>query len=58
MPPPKAELPETRERRCPACQSEEIAPVGHVLAEGGMIKVQHRCETCRVAFFFVRKPIA
>ena len=32
MPAPKPELPETRERRCPACHSEEIMPVGHVVA--------------------------
>ena len=54
---PQAELPETRERRCPACQSEAIAPVGHVEAAGGLIKLQHRCEACGKAFFFVRKPI-
>jgi hypothetical protein len=35
MPPPEPELPETRERRCPGCQSEEIAPVGHVVAGDG-----------------------
>ena len=57
MPPPAVELPETRERRCPACQSEEIAPVGHVVAGDGLIRVQHRCETCGAAFWFVRKPI-
>ena len=27
MPPPEAELPETREGQCPTCQSEEIVPV-------------------------------
>ena len=53
MPSPEAELPETRERRCPACQSETIAPTGHVSASGRMIHVQHRCEACGIAFVFV-----
>ena len=55
--PPEAELPETRERRCPACQSEAIASVGRVIAPGGMIHVEHRCEACGIAFVFVRKPL-
>jgi hypothetical protein len=55
---PESKLPETRERRCPACQSEAIAPVGHVLAADQLIKVKHRCDTCGAAFFFVRKPLA
>lgn len=58
MPPSDAELPETRERRCPACQSDAIAPAGRVLAADGLIKVKHQCETCGAAFFFVRKPLA
>jgi hypothetical protein len=59
MPSLEPELPETRERgACPVCQSERIAPVGHVMASGGMIKVEHRCEACGRAFWFVRKPIA
>jgi hypothetical protein len=58
MPPPaEAELPETRERRCAVCQSENITPAGHVRGEGGMIKVEHRCEACGIAFWFVRKPL-
>jgi hypothetical protein len=55
---PSPALLETRERRCPACQSEDIAPVGHVLAADQLIKVKHRCDTCGAAFFFVRKPLA
>jgi hypothetical protein len=51
-------LPETGERRCPACESEATAPVGHVLAAAGMMKVQRRWEACGAAFFFVRKPLA
>ena len=58
MQPPKPALPETRERgACPACRSERIAPAGHVVAEGGLIRVEHRCEACGIAFWFVRKPI-
>jgi hypothetical protein len=57
MPALTSELPETRERRCPACQSEAIAPTGHVSASGGMIHVQHRCEACGLAFVFVRKAL-
>jgi uncharacterized protein (DUF983 family) len=53
----ESELPETRERRCPACQSDAIASVGHVVAEDGWIKVEHRCEACGIRFRFVRKPI-
>ena len=50
MPPPEAELPETRERRCPACASEAITPANHVVAEDGLIKVEHRCEACGSGF--------
>jgi transposase-like protein len=57
MPPPEPELPETRERPCPACQSEEIAPVGHVVAGDRLVKVRHRCESCGIGFWFVRKPL-
>jgi predicted Zn-ribbon and HTH transcriptional regulator len=55
MPPPAPTLPETDESRCPACRSEQIAPVGHVIAGGGLIKSEQRCETCGTAFFLVRK---
>jgi hypothetical protein len=55
---PESEPPETRERQCPACQSEEIMRVGHVLAGDEIIKVEHRCESCGVTFFFVRKPLS
>ena len=37
-------LPETRERRCPSCQS-------------GLIKVERRCEECGTAFLLVRERI-
>jgi hypothetical protein len=55
--PPEVELSETRERHCPICQSGEVTPMGHVLAAERLIKVEHRCETCGAAFFFVRKPL-
>jgi hypothetical protein len=57
MSPPEAALPETRARRCPACHSEEIVPVGHVVAGDGLVKVQHRCEACGIVFWFVRKSL-
>ena len=57
MPPPEPKLPEVHERRCPSCQGERIAHVGYVLAIEGMIKVQHRCETCTTVFWLVRKAI-
>ena len=48
-------LPQARERRCPACRGEQIAPMGRVLAANGLIHVEHRCEVCRTGFFYVRK---
>ena len=50
-------LPETDERRCPACRSHRIAPVGHVLVAYGLIKAEHRCEACGTAFLFSHKAI-
>jgi hypothetical protein len=55
---PEPELPDTRERRCPSCASERIAPVSHVTAICGLIKVEHRCEACATAFWLVRDAIA
>jgi hypothetical protein len=46
-------LPETRARRCPSCQSERTAPVGHVIGCGGMIKEELRCAVCATAFLQV-----
>jgi uncharacterized protein with PIN domain len=57
MPTLEPGLPEIRERRCPYCKSERIAPVGHVTASAGMIRVQHRCEACETAFWFARKAM-
>jgi len=49
--------PETRERRCPACQSERIALAGHIKAAGGLIKSEQRCEACGTASVFVSKAV-
>jgi hypothetical protein len=46
-------LRETRSRRCPSCQSERTAPVGHVIGCGGMIKEELRCAECATAFLQV-----
>ena len=50
-------LAEVRERRCPYCKSERIAPGGRVLAADRMIKAEHRCEACGTLFLFVRRPL-
>jgi hypothetical protein len=51
-------LPETRERRCPACQSEQIAPVGRVIAADGLILAEHRCEVCGRTFLILERSLA
>ena len=51
------ELPETRERPCPSCQSEWIVYAGRIIGVGGMIKVEGRCDACGTAFWFVRERI-
>ena len=55
--PPESALPETRERRCPSCQSEEIVYAGRIIGAGGMVNEERRCEACGVAFWFVRERI-
>jgi hypothetical protein len=55
MAPRESVLPETRARRCPCCRSDRIAPVSHVTAFSGVIKVEHRCDACAAAFWFVRR---
>jgi transcriptional regulator NrdR family protein len=52
---PESALPETRARRCPSCQSEEIVYAGRIIGAGGMVKVERRCEACATAFWFVRE---
>ena len=56
-PPSLEPLPETRERRCPSCQSEQVLYAGQVFGAGGLIKVEHRCEACGTAFLFVRERL-
>lgn len=56
--PPEPALPETGERRCPACQSERTVQEGRVEATGKIIKSERRCEACGTAFLFVRKRAA
>ena len=48
------EVPETRERRCPACHGERIVSARSVTAAGGAIKVAYRCEGCGRAFYIAR----
>jgi uncharacterized protein (DUF983 family) len=57
MPSPESALPETHARRCPTCASKRVTPVSHVTAFRGVIKVEHRCEACSTAFWFVRAPL-
>jgi uncharacterized protein (DUF983 family) len=52
--PAKPVLPETLERRCPACQSEQVVYTGRIIGVAGVIKVEHRCAACGTAFWFVR----
>jgi hypothetical protein len=54
---PERPLPETPERRCPICESQKIVHAGHVIGGGGMLKTEHRCETCGTGFWFVRERI-
>ena len=55
---PEPVLPETRERRCPSCQSQRIVHAGPVIGAEGMIKAEQQCEACGIAFLFVRKRVA
>jgi hypothetical protein len=52
-----AGLPETGERRCPSCTSEQLAPVGRVTAGWGMIKEEVRCEMCETVFVFAKPSL-
>jgi uncharacterized protein with PIN domain len=51
-------LPETKERRCPACQGGAIKPANHLLALDDSVskvtKEEFRCAACRTAFWIVR----
>jgi hypothetical protein len=57
LPSLKPALPEIRERRCPYCMGDQVAPAGHILGQAGMIKVEYRCTACATAFLFVRTAI-
>jgi hypothetical protein len=52
---PVTDLPETQERRCPACQSYRIMSIGRVLATEAGAKQKRWCEACGVVFVLVRK---
>jgi hypothetical protein len=54
---PEPQLPVIHERRCPSCLGEQIKHGGHVIAGDGMIRSQHRCESCGAVFWFARKRI-
>jgi predicted Zn-ribbon and HTH transcriptional regulator len=61
MPAPEPAVPETNERRCPRCQSDALEPPGRVIAAsdaGGVVKVEHRCQSCGLVFLFALKPSA
>ncbi len=55
---PEPALTETRERRCPYCKNERVAPAGRVIVGAGFLKEELRCEVCGLGFVFVRKPRA
>ena len=49
---------QTKERRCPACASEAVAPANHLLAMNdkaiNVTKEKFQCAACGTAFWFVR----
>jgi DNA-directed RNA polymerase subunit RPC12/RpoP len=53
----KPAMPESHERRCPYCKHDRVAPVGHLIASGWMIRVEYRCEACETAFLVVEPSI-
>jgi hypothetical protein len=54
---PTPERKETRDRRCPYCQSaHRIKALGQVEVYGGLIRSLYCCAICDRAFFYVRKP--
>ena len=50
----ESDIPETRERRCPACHTDRIASDRTATAAGGSIKVAYRCEACGRSFYIAR----
>jgi hypothetical protein len=45
---------ETTERRCSACNSEQVSPIGQIIVVFGVIKSSYECETCEQRFVFIR----
>lgn len=48
---------ESRQRRCPYCESEAVKLGGDVRAVGGLVKTELTCETCGRMFVFVRRVV-
>ena len=48
---------ESRQRRCPYCESEAVRLEGDVRGVGGMVKTELACETCGRMFVFVRRVV-
>jgi hypothetical protein len=55
--PPEPALPESRERRCPYCKSDRIAPGGRITAGAGRIALELRCAVCGLAFVILGNPL-
>ena len=51
--PPRAPLPETRQRRCPTCKGNTIRAANHLFASEGMTKEEFRCLACGTAFWIL-----
>jgi hypothetical protein len=47
-------LPETPDRRCPVCRSDEVKALGYVQAVDGVLKSEHVCEACERRFVLLR----
>jgi hypothetical protein len=50
-------LPETKERRCPACQGGTVAPANRLRATDKVLKEEFRCAACGTAFWVVGKSV-
>lgn len=51
------DLPETRERRCPCCQSDLVKHSGRIHADNGLVKSEYHCNRCERPFLLVRRQI-
>jgi hypothetical protein len=54
---PEPALPESLERRCPYCKSEQIAPGGRITAGAGRITLELRCAVCELVFVILGNPL-